>query len=131
MTCRQLSNLPFLPHPPKNEQLVSEVQSSNSPLLFSEDIRDVHSEDDQSDDLIKDFLNLSGDASDGIFHQENHDDNSSALNEQMDLQALSEQIGIAITDNGESPCLDVSRLTHYILSALFLCIKVFFLNLTK
>jgi len=108
MTCRQLSNLPFLPHPPKNEQLVSAVQSSNSPSLFSADISDIHSEDYQSDDLMKDFLNLSGDATDGIFPQENHDHNSSLLNEQMDLQTLSEQLGVAITDNGESPCLDVS-----------------------
>lgn len=106
MTCRQLSNLPFLPHPPKNEQLVSAVQSSNSPSVFSGDISDIHSEGKHSDDLMKDFLNLSGDASDGSFHHEHHDNNSSEFNEQMELQLLSEQLGIAIADNGENPCLD-------------------------
>lgn len=106
MTCRQLSSLPFLPHPPKSEQLASGVQSSKSLTLFSDDIKDVHSDSEQSDDLMKDFLNLSGDASDDIFQQDNDDHNSSALNEQMDFQSLSEQLGIAITDNGESPCLD-------------------------
>ena len=122
MTCRQLSNFPFLPHPPKKDQLVSAVQSSNSPSLFSGDISDVHSEDDESDDIMKDFLNLSGDASDGTFHQENHDHNSSALNDQMDLQTLSEQLGIAITDNGGSPCLDVNTLTIYSpLCSIFMC----------
>ncbi|XP_020245964.1 protein PHOSPHATE STARVATION RESPONSE 3 isoform X2 [Asparagus officinalis] len=105
MTCRQLKNLPFLPHPPKSEQLVSAVQCSSSPSLFSGDMCDVHTEGEHSDDLMKDFLNLSGDGSDGNFHQENHE-NSSTINEQMDLQFLSEQLGIEMADNGESPCLD-------------------------
>lgn len=111
MTCRQLSNLPFLPPPPKNEQLVSAVGSSNSPSVFSGDISDIHSEGEHSDDLMKDFLNLSGDASDGSFHHEHHDNNSPELNEQMELQLLSEQLGIAIADNGGNPCLDVSTAT--------------------
>lgn len=97
-TCRQLTNLPFLPHPPKNEQLASAVESSKSPSLFSSDVNGMCVEDDQSDDLLKDFLNLSGDAY--------HDHEDSMMNEQMDLQLLSEQLGIAIADNGESQCLD-------------------------
>ncbi|KAJ6813329.1 protein PHOSPHATE STARVATION RESPONSE 3 isoform X1 [Iris pallida] len=104
MTCRQLSNLPFLPHPPKSEQLASPGKSSSPPLLYNGDIGDTHSEGEHYD--LMDFLNLSGDASDGSFHGENCNHNSTALKEQIDLQILSEQLGIAITDNGESSRLD-------------------------
>ncbi|KAF0932669.1 hypothetical protein E2562_011967 [Oryza meyeriana var. granulata] len=103
--CRQLGTLPFLPHPPKCEQQVSAGHSSCSSLLLSGDgdIGNAHDEPEQSDDL-KDFLNLSGgDASDGSFHGEN---NAMAFAEQMEFQFLSEQLGIAITDNEESPRLD-------------------------
>ncbi|KAK1289104.1 Protein PHR1-LIKE 1 [Acorus calamus] len=105
-TTRQLGILPFLPHPPKCDQLTSAVHSSNSSVLLSDDINDRCNETEFSDDIMKDFLNLSGDASDGSFHGENHTRESLAYSEQMDLQILSEQLGINITDNGESPCLD-------------------------
>lgn len=104
----QLTSLPFLPHPQKCELQNSAVQSLNSPLLHGGDTSNVHNEDEHSDDLMKDFLDLSGDASDCSFLGENYDNNSIALGEQMELQTLSEQLGIAITDNGESPWLDVS-----------------------
>jgi len=94
--------LPFLPHPPKCEQQVFPGQSSSSSLQLSGDTGNVHDEAEQPDD-IKDFLNLSGDASDGSFHGENH---AFAYAEQMEFQYLSEQLGIAITDNEESPQLD-------------------------
>ncbi|XP_062229748.1 protein PHOSPHATE STARVATION RESPONSE 3-like [Phragmites australis] len=100
--CRKMGALPFLPHPPKCEQQVSAGQSSSSSLLLSGDNGNVLDEAEQSDDL-KDFLNLSGDASDGSFHGEN---NALAFAEQMEFQLLSEQLGIAITDNEESPHLD-------------------------
>ncbi|KAL6603268.1 hypothetical protein ACP70R_043629 [Stipagrostis hirtigluma subsp. patula] len=100
--CRQIGSLPFLPHPPKCEQQVSAGQSSSSSLLLSSDIGSALDEAEQSDDL-KDFLNLSGDASDGSYHGEN---NALAFAEQMEFQFLSEQLGIAITDNEESPRLD-------------------------
>ncbi|KAG2614067.1 hypothetical protein PVAP13_4KG376602 [Panicum virgatum] len=100
--CRQMGTLPFLPHPPKCEQQVSAGQSSSSSLLLSGDTGNALDEAGQSDDL-KDFLNLSGDASDGSFHGEN---NILAFDEQMEFQFLSEQLGIAITDNEESPHLD-------------------------
>ncbi|KAL6873881.1 hypothetical protein ACP4OV_013963 [Aristida adscensionis] len=99
---RQISTLPFLPHPPKCEQQVSGGQSSSSSLLLSGDIGNVPDDAEQSDDL-KDFLNLSGDASDGSYHGEN---NALAFAEQMEFQFLSEQLGIAITDNEEIPQLD-------------------------
>ncbi|KAL5200142.1 hypothetical protein ABZP36_021345 [Zizania latifolia] len=99
---RQMGTLPFLP-PPKCEQQVSAGQSSSSSLLLSGDIGNAHDEPEHSDDL-KDFLNLSGgNASDGSFHGEN---NAIAFAEQMEFQFLSEQLGIAITDNEESPRLD-------------------------
>lgn len=102
--CRQMGNLPFLPHPPKCEPQVSAGQSSSSSLLVSGDIGTGNALDEaeHSDDM-KDFLNLSGDASDGSFHGEN---NALAFDEQMEFQFLSEQLGIAITDNEESPHLD-------------------------
>ncbi|KAJ1260762.1 hypothetical protein BS78_10G257000 [Paspalum vaginatum] len=100
--CQQMGNLPFLPHPPKCEPQVSTGQSSSSSLLLSGDTNNTLDEAEQSDDL-KDFLNLSGDASDGSFHGEN---NALAFDEQMEFQFLSEQLGIAITDNEESPHLD-------------------------
>ncbi|KAM0856741.1 hypothetical protein ACQ4PT_048913 [Festuca glaucescens] len=100
--CRQMGALPFLPHPPKFEQEAFPGQSSSSSLQLSGDTGNVHDEAEQSDD-IKEFLNLSGDASDGSFHGENH---AFAFAEQMEFQYLSEQLGIAITDNEESPQLD-------------------------
>ncbi|WVZ78616.1 hypothetical protein U9M48_026299 [Paspalum notatum var. saurae] len=100
--CRQMGNLPFLPHPPKCEPQVSTGQSSSSSLLLSGDTGNAVDEAEQSDDL-KGFLNLSGDVSDGSFHGEN---NALAFDEQMEFQFLSEQLGIAITDNEESPHLD-------------------------
>ncbi|CAN6243003.1 unnamed protein product [Urochloa humidicola] len=48
-------------------------------------------------------LNLSGDVSEGSFHGES---NAMAFSEQMEFQFLSEQLGIAITNNEESPRLD-------------------------
>ncbi|XP_042402996.1 protein PHOSPHATE STARVATION RESPONSE 3-like isoform X2 [Zingiber officinale] len=57
-------------------------------------------------DLVEDFLNLSSDASEGIISGENYGNSVLAVSEQMEFQILSEQLGIAITDNGESPALD-------------------------
>uniref|UniRef100_A0A453SNT0 Uncharacterized protein n=1 Tax=Aegilops tauschii subsp. strangulata TaxID=200361 RepID=A0A453SNT0_AEGTS len=103
--CRQMGALPFLPHPPKYEQQVLPGQSSTSSLQLSGDTGNVHDEAEQTDD-IKDFLNLSAvDASDGSFHGENQAF-AFAEAEQMEFQFLSEQLGIAITDNEESPQLD-------------------------
>lgn len=103
---RQIGILPFLPHPPKCEQQVSAGQSSSSSLLLSGDVANSLDEAEHSDDL-KDLLNLSGDGSDGSYHGENND---LAFAEHMEFQFLSEQLGIAITDNEESPRLDVSLL---------------------
>ncbi|CAN6571069.1 unnamed protein product [Malus baccata var. baccata] len=103
-TSRQLGNLPFLPHPPTYGQSISAVDSK-SPLLFSEDKSNQY-DDEQSEDLMKDFLNLHGDSSHGNFHGISYGSDTLALAEQLELQFLSDQLDIAITDNGENPGLD-------------------------
>lgn len=105
-THRQLGNLPFLPHPPSYNQSVSAVDSTNSPLLFSEDVGNPYEEHPES--LMKDFLNLPGDASDGSFHGITC--TGDGFNEQLELQFLSDELDIAINDHGENPRLDVSTL---------------------
>nr|WJL93850.1 phosphate starvation response 3 [Saccharum hybrid cultivar] len=106
-SCQQAGALPFLPHPPKCEQKQQQTSggqsSSSSSLLFGTDLNNGgQSEAEHSADL-KDFLNLSGDASEGSFHGES---DGMAFREQMEFQFLSEQLGISITNNEESPQLD-------------------------
>ncbi|KAJ3698658.1 hypothetical protein LUZ61_002363 [Rhynchospora tenuis] len=107
--CKHMSNLPFLPHPSPSPKSVQPQKQSS---IFSEDGTSSEmvagfAEEEQSDDDVKDFLNLSGgDASDASFHGVTCVKNSLAMSEQMEFQILSEQLGIAITDNEESPRLD-------------------------
>ncbi|KAK6911203.1 SANT/Myb domain [Dillenia turbinata] len=102
-THRCLGNLPFLPHPQTGDQPVSAVHSSRSPLLFSGDISNPYDEVN-SEDLMKDFLNLTGDSSDGSFHGASYTGDGLALREQWDF--ISNQLDIAITDNCENPSID-------------------------
>ncbi|CAN6277526.1 unnamed protein product [Urochloa humidicola] len=106
-SCRQKGALPFLPHPPKCEQQqISAAQSSSSSsssLLFGADLSNGGHDDAEHSGDLKDILNLSGDVSEGSFHGES---NAMAFSEQMEFQLLSEQLGIAITNNEESPRLD-------------------------
>ncbi|CAK7339779.1 unnamed protein product [Dovyalis caffra] len=104
-TNRQLGNLPFLPHPPTYSQSVSAADSTKSPLLFSEDLNNPYNEE-HSDYFMKDFLNLSGDASEGRFGGMNCASGNLELTEELDLQFLSDELDIAITDHGENPKLD-------------------------
>lgn len=106
-TQRQLGNLPFLPNPPTYNHSTSAVESAKSPAIFSEDLGNPY-DDDQSEALMRDFLNIPGDTSDGSFHGMNCGNDSLALTEQMELQFLSEELDIAITDHGETPRIDVS-----------------------
>ncbi|XP_021819954.1 myb family transcription factor PHL6 [Prunus avium] len=103
-TSRQLGNLPFLPHPPTYSQSISAV-ASKSPFLLSDDMSNQY-DDEQSEDLMKDFLNLHGDGSHGSFHVISCGSDTLALTEQLELQFLSDQLDMAITDNGENPGLD-------------------------
>jgi hypothetical protein len=108
-SCRQKGALPFLPHPPKCEEQQQQISarqpSSSSSLLFGADLSNGGHDDAEHSGDLKDFLNLSGDVSEGSFPGES---NSMAFSEQMEFQFLSEQLGIAITNNEESPRLDVS-----------------------
>ncbi|KAI0504603.1 hypothetical protein KFK09_015555 [Dendrobium nobile] len=87
-TCGLLNNLPFHAQHPKSGQ------------------EGVNNKPKHSDDLTKEFLNLSGEISGDRIHDGNHNSSNMPLMEQMDLQILSEQLGIAITDNGDCPSLD-------------------------
>ncbi|PKA57894.1 Protein PHR1-like 1 [Apostasia shenzhenica] len=91
-TRQPLNQLPLPLNSPKCEPITSTIESSTSVLLLGNEINEIQEEDVHSDDLLKDFLNLPEDTADG--------------NLQMDLQILSDQLGIAITDSGESPRLD-------------------------
>ncbi|KAJ6915681.1 hypothetical protein NC652_018362 [Populus alba x Populus x berolinensis] len=104
-TNRQLGNLPFLPHPPTYSHSVSATDSTKSPLLFSEDLSNQYDEE-HSAAFMKDFLNLSGNASEGSFHGMNYTGDNLELTEQLELQFLSDELEIAITDHGENPGLD-------------------------
>ncbi|TXG74492.1 hypothetical protein EZV62_003071 [Acer yangbiense] len=104
-THRRLGNFPFLPHPPTYNQSVSAVDSTKSPLLFSEDIGNTY-EEEHSESFMKDLLNFPGDASDGSFHSVTSGGETLALTEQLELQFLSDELDKAITDRGENPRLD-------------------------
>ncbi|KAJ3696289.1 hypothetical protein LUZ60_001666 [Juncus effusus] len=101
-------NLPFLPHPSSNPKCEQQPSSS---ILSGESSHQTgvyaQNEEEESED-VKDFLNLCGvDMSDASFHGENSAKDSLALSEQqMEFQFLSEQLGIAITDNEETPNLE-------------------------
>ncbi|KAI3990264.1 hypothetical protein MKX01_037603 [Papaver californicum] len=101
---RQLGNLPFLPHPLKTEKLVSDLHSTKSP---SEQTLDLNTQfADEHSEYLMDFLNPVGEASDGSFHGVNYASNSLTFNEQLDLQFLSDELDMAITDSGENPGVD-------------------------
>ncbi|TYI58995.1 hypothetical protein E1A91_D10G002500v1 [Gossypium mustelinum] len=106
-TQRQLGNLPFLPHPPTRHQFISSVDSSKSPAMFSEDLNNPYNEG-HSEIIMKDFLNLPADASsDGCFYGMHcESDDFGITTEQLELQFLSDELDIAITDHGENPRLD-------------------------
>jgi hypothetical protein len=108
---KHMSSLPFLPNP--SPSLKSVQQQQQSPIFSgdgpSTEMVNLFGEDKQSDDDVKEFLNLSGgDGSDARFHDGTCGQNSLALNEKIEFHILSEQLGITITDNEESPCLNVS-----------------------
>uniref|UniRef100_A0A2P2LRW1 Protein PHR1-LIKE 1 isoform X2 n=1 Tax=Rhizophora mucronata TaxID=61149 RepID=A0A2P2LRW1_RHIMU len=103
-TSQQLRNLPFLPHPSTQSHPVSAVDSTKSPLLFHGDVSNSF-DVEHSDAAMKDFLNLPEDVSEGNCGMVCANNNI-ALREQLELQFLSEELDIAITDHGENPRLD-------------------------
>ncbi|KAL5554293.1 hypothetical protein UlMin_041694 [Ulmus minor] len=99
-THRQLGNLPFLPPPTYNQPISAD--STKSPPLFSGDICNEYNEE-QSEVLVKDFLNYPGDASHGDLHDLSSPSDGLALTEQFEQQYLSDELDIAIADHGENP----------------------------
>ncbi|XP_010534781.1 PREDICTED: myb family transcription factor PHL6-like [Tarenaya hassleriana] len=113
-TRKHLGNslLPFLPNPSTYNQTASAVESAKSPAIFSEDIVTVTPPyngggSSSSGSLAKDFFNLPKDTcSDGGFHDLGCPNDSFSLSEQMELQFLSDELELAITDRAETPSLD-------------------------
>ncbi|KAM7264388.1 hypothetical protein ACFE04_002071 [Oxalis oulophora] len=105
-TQRQLGNLPFLPHPSSN----CTADLSKSPLLFSEDhLGKSFDEEEHSEVLMTDFFSLHGDAAETSFHGITTTGSHNLEftdTDQLDLQFLSDELDIAITDHGENPRLD-------------------------
>lgn len=99
---RQLGNLPFLPSP-------YTPRSTKTQLFLNEDV-DSLCKQKHSEDSFKDFLNYPGSISDGEFDDVTCGSDSLALSEQLELQLLSDELHLAITDNGENPGIDVSGL---------------------
>ncbi|KAF4396697.1 hypothetical protein G4B88_029011 [Cannabis sativa] len=109
-TQRHLGNLPFLP-PPSCNQSVSAVASTSSPLLFSGDLSNQFDEDqsDSAEALMKDFLNLSGDASHhshSNFHGLSCASDSVAFTDNLELQYLTDELDFGISDHAETPRVD-------------------------
>ncbi|GMI91949.1 hypothetical protein like AT3G13040 [Hibiscus trionum] len=104
-TRRQLGSFPFLPHPPTCHQFISSVDSSKSPVIFSEDLNNTYNEE-HSEVIMKDFLNFPGDVCDGGFHGMHCESDNFALTEQVELHFLSDELDIAINDHGENPTVE-------------------------
>ncbi|XP_031476354.1 myb family transcription factor PHL6-like [Nymphaea colorata] len=97
-TYRQLGNLPFLPNP-TSPSAASVCRSSNSLVA---DVKEDHCKSDSLEDTSK-YLNLPGDCLDG---SENFMNNGVTFTEQMEWDFISDQLDLAITDNGKNPGLD-------------------------
>ncbi|XP_021761975.1 myb family transcription factor PHL6-like isoform X1 [Chenopodium quinoa] len=95
---RQLGNLPFLPSP-------SAPRSTKTQLVLNEDT-DSQCEQKHSEDTYRDFFNYSGSFSDGDFDDVTCGSDSLAFSERLELQLLSDELQLAITDNGENPGID-------------------------
>ncbi|XP_050223597.1 myb family transcription factor PHL6-like isoform X2 [Mercurialis annua] len=104
-TNRQLGNLPFLPYPSTYSPSVSAVDTTKSPPLLTGDLSSPYDEE-HSCSLMKDFFNMPVDASDSSFLGLNCASDNLDLTEQLELQFLSDELDIAITDHGENPGVD-------------------------
>ncbi|KAG2246132.1 hypothetical protein Bca52824_085760 [Brassica carinata] len=105
-TKKHLGNsLPFLPDPSAySSHSASGVESARSPSVFSEDLGNPFDGDNNSS-LVKDFFNLPADAcSNGGYHD--LDCSNDSLSDQLELQFLSDELELAITDRAETPRVD-------------------------
>lgn len=101
---KQLGNLPFLPHPstPRSASAIHSAKTES----FSDDDPKCLTEQKHSEDSIRDFLNYPGSSSDAGFDSMTCTSDSMALTEQMELQLLSDELQLAMTDSGENPGID-------------------------
>ncbi|KMS97143.1 hypothetical protein BVRB_7g178080 [Beta vulgaris subsp. vulgaris] len=95
---RQLGNLPFLPNP-------STPRLTKTQSLLHDDF-DSLCEQKHSEDSFRDFFNYPGSMSDGDFDDVNCGSDSMGFSEQLELQLLSDELHLAITDSGENPGID-------------------------
>ncbi|XP_074302372.1 myb family transcription factor PHL6-like isoform X1 [Silene latifolia] len=95
---RQLGNLPFLPTPS-----TPSIHSIKTNLLMQDDSDNLYDQLRHSENSFRDFLNYPGDTSDGEYDDVTCGSDSFALNEQLELQLLSDELHIAMTDSGENP----------------------------
>lgn len=95
---RHLCNLPFLPHP-STPQSMSAIHSPKTQLLLND-------EQKHSEDSIRDFFNYPASGSDDGFDDVTCASDSLGLSEQLELQLLSDELHLAITDSGENPGID-------------------------
>lgn len=115
-TQKHLGNsLPFLPDPSAS---ASGVESARSPSVFSEDLGNPFDGDNNSS-LVKDFFNLSADACSNGGGYHDLDCSNDTLSDQLELQFLSDELELAITDRAETPRLDVSY--FYSVHLLWVC----------
>lgn len=100
-THRQLGNLPFLPYP-STPRSAPGVHLEKSQFHLNDDPNGLL-EEKHTDHSIRDFLSYPGSASDGGFDDLMCEGDSLALTEQIELQLLSDELHLAMTDSGESP----------------------------
>ncbi|KAK9734113.1 hypothetical protein RND81_04G115700 [Saponaria officinalis] len=101
---RQLGKLPFLPTP-CTPPSTSSVHSTKADLLVQDDSNSLF-EQRHSEDSFRDFLNYPGNTSEGDYDDVTCGSDSFALNEQLELQLLSDELHFAMTDGGENPGID-------------------------
>lgn len=98
---RHLGNFPFLPNP-STPRPTPPTHLEKGGFLLDDD-QDGLFEERQSEDSIRDFFSYHGSVSDGGFDDLTCESDSLALAEQMELQLLSDELNLAMTDIGESP----------------------------
>ena len=103
---KQLGNFPFLPHPSTSHS-TSAIHSAKAQSFLKDDPNSLIKRN-YSEDSIRDFLNYPGSSSDGGFDGVTCTSDCMALTEQMELQLLSDELQLAMTDSAENPGIDVS-----------------------
>uniref|UniRef100_A0A7C9F1M1 HTH myb-type domain-containing protein n=1 Tax=Opuntia streptacantha TaxID=393608 RepID=A0A7C9F1M1_OPUST len=101
---KQPGKFPFLPHPSTSHS-TSGIHSAKAQSFLKDDPNSLIKRN-YSEDSIRDFLNYPGSSSDGGFDGVTCTSDCMALTEQMELQLLSDELQLAMTDSGENPGID-------------------------